>query len=129
MSATALRFAVIGSPVAHSRSPAMHAAAYRALGLPHTYEAVRAEASELPALVRALREGTYDGLNVTVPHKQAVLAVWHAEPEMGRAVRTVEGIPVGFRATRDGRARVVFSIADGTEQIVVFERIDRIIPR
>ena len=69
------RFAVIGDPVAHSKSPAMHAAAIRALGLPHTYEAVRVAAEELPRVVAVLREGGYDGLNVTVPHKERVLAL------------------------------------------------------
>jgi shikimate dehydrogenase len=69
------RFAVVGDPVAHSRSPAMHAAAYRALDLPHTYEAVRATASDLPDIVDALRRGALDGLNVTVPHKERVLAL------------------------------------------------------
>ena len=68
-----LRFAVIGSPVGHSRSPAMHAAAYRALGLPHSYEKLETTAEELPARVDALRTGTYAGLNVTVPHKSRVL--------------------------------------------------------
>jgi shikimate dehydrogenase len=67
------RFAVVGDPVAHSKSPAMHAAAYRANGLPHTYEAIRATAEDLPRLVASLRDGTFDGLNVTVPHKQRVL--------------------------------------------------------
>ena len=68
-------------------------------------------------------------LDHAITHKQSVLAVMDAEPAMGRQIRTVEGVPTGFRATRDGRARVVFSIADGTEQIVVFERIARILPR
>ena len=69
------RFAVIGDPVAHSKSPAMHMAAFRALGLPHTYEAIRVTSGELPRVLQALREGQYDGLNVTVPHKQAALAL------------------------------------------------------
>jgi len=69
----ARRFAVIGDPVSHSKSPAMHAAAFRALGLPHTYEAVRASSNDLARVVRELRDGTFDGLNVTVPHKQRVL--------------------------------------------------------
>ncbi|HEY3818886.1 MAG TPA: shikimate dehydrogenase [Polyangiaceae bacterium] len=69
------RFAVIGDPVGHSKSPAMHRAAYRALGLPHDYEALRVTAAELPRVVEDLREGRYDGLNVTVPHKRAALAL------------------------------------------------------
>ena len=71
----ARRFAVIGDPVAHSLSPALHSAAYRALGLPHVYDAVRVTAAELPGAVRQLRDGIFDGLNVTVPHKQAVLGL------------------------------------------------------
>jgi shikimate dehydrogenase len=72
---TTLRFAVIGDPVSHSKSPAMHQAALRALGLPHTYEARRTTAGELAGLIRALRDGTFAGLNVTIPHKTTVLAL------------------------------------------------------
>jgi shikimate dehydrogenase len=85
-SAPSRRFAVIGDPVAHSKSPAMHAAAYRALGLPHAYEAVRVAAGDLPRVVAALREGTYDGINVTVPHKEAVLALVDAVDESVESV-------------------------------------------
>jgi shikimate dehydrogenase len=66
---SALRFALVGDPVAHSKSPLMHAAAFREMGLPHTYEAIRVTAGELPAMIQALRDGTFAGLNVTVPHK------------------------------------------------------------
>lgn len=51
----------------------MHEAAYRALGLPHTYEKIETRADELPARVAALRAGAFAGLNVTVPHKSRVL--------------------------------------------------------
>jgi shikimate dehydrogenase len=70
----ALWFAVIGSPIGHSKSPAMHAAAYRALGLPHAYERIETSERELPDRVAALRDGRFTGMNVTVPHKTAVLA-------------------------------------------------------
>jgi shikimate dehydrogenase len=70
---TPLRFAVIGNPVGHTKSPRMHAAAYAALGLPHVYEALPTRDDEVGARVQALREGVYAGLNVTVPHKQRVL--------------------------------------------------------
>jgi shikimate dehydrogenase len=67
------RFAVLGDPIAHSRSPAMHAAAYRALDLPHTYEALRVPNDELGMRVRELRAGVFSGFNVTVPHKRRIL--------------------------------------------------------
>jgi shikimate dehydrogenase len=70
-----LRFAVIGDPVAHSKSPRMQAAAFRALGLPHTYEALRVLDADVPRVVSALRAGDFAGLNVTVPHKERVLAL------------------------------------------------------
>lgn len=68
-----MKFAVVGDPISHSKSPAMHAAVFRALGLQHTYEAIRAAADDLPRIVAMLRAGTYAGLNVTVPHKAFVL--------------------------------------------------------
>lgn len=65
-------FALIGDPVSGSPSPAMHGAAFRALGLPHRYEAIRVTRSEvedtLPDLAARLA-----GLNVTTPLKGAVL--------------------------------------------------------
>jgi shikimate dehydrogenase len=80
------RFAVVGDPIAHSKSPRMHAAAYRALGLAHTYEGVRATAEELPAVVERLRTGELAGLNVTVPHKVRVLDLVDVIAESARAV-------------------------------------------
>jgi shikimate dehydrogenase len=67
------RFALLGDPVAHSKSPAMHAAAYRALQLPYTYEAIRATPEDLARLVDELRAKRFDGFNVTVPHKRRIL--------------------------------------------------------
>jgi shikimate 5-dehydrogenase len=64
----------------------MHAAAYRALGLPHSYEALRATATELPAVVDALRSGAFDGLNVTVPHKERIVALVDDLDESARMV-------------------------------------------
>lgn len=96
---TPRRFAVIGDPVAHSKSPAMHMAAFRALGLPHTYEALRVTAAELPRVIEALREGRLDGLNVTVPHKRAVLALADAIAE--------PGLTAANTLVRDAEGRVV----------------------
>jgi shikimate dehydrogenase len=93
-----LRFAVIGSPIAHSKSPAMHGAAYRALGLPHVYEKLETSAAELPDRVDALRRGDFAGLNVTVPHKQSVLKLVdevHASARATGAANTLVRTPEG----------------------------------
>ncbi len=66
-------FAVIGDPVAHSLSPQMHEAAYKALGLNYTYVAVQVPVGEVSAALDRLREIGYRGVNVTVPHKQEAI--------------------------------------------------------
>jgi shikimate dehydrogenase len=81
-----LRFAVLGDPIAHSKSPIMHAAAFRALGLPHTYEAIQVKAEDMPRIVQGLREGAFDGLNVTVPHKALALALADDVSEDARSI-------------------------------------------
>lgn len=68
-----MRFVLLGDPVAHSKSPAMHTAAFRALGLHHTYEAMRVREDEIGAWVDRLRRGEIGGINVTVPHKRAAM--------------------------------------------------------
>lgn len=67
-------FALLGDPVAHSLSPAMHNAAFRALGLDAVYVALPCAAADLGTLMRALAAAGGGG-NVTIPHKQAAAAV------------------------------------------------------
>ncbi|MCV7422963.1 shikimate dehydrogenase [Mycobacterium yunnanensis] len=70
---TARRAAVLGSPIAHSRSPQLHLAAYRVLGLlDWTYERIECTADQLPSLVGGLGP-EWVGLSVTMPGKFAAL--------------------------------------------------------
>ena len=64
-----MRCAVIGSPIAHSLSPAMHRAAYAELGLDWTYDAVRVEEDGLQEFLGALGDDVR-GLSVTAPLKR-----------------------------------------------------------
>jgi shikimate dehydrogenase len=66
-------FGVLGDPVDHSLSPAMHNAAFAALGLPHLYLRFRVSPADLPAALREARALRMGGLNLTVPLKEAVL--------------------------------------------------------
>lgn len=64
---------LLGWPVAHSRSPAMHAAAAAHLALSLRYRALAVAPEELDAVVDALGAAGIRGANVTVPHKRAVV--------------------------------------------------------
>ena len=63
-------FALLGDPVAHSLSPAMQNAAFRALGLRAVYVALRCVPSDVAPLLRGLARAGGGG-NVTIPHKEA----------------------------------------------------------
>lgn len=66
-----LCFVLFGHPVAHSLSPVIHQAAYRALGLPHHYELRDApDEAALAEGLAALRRGELAGANITVPWKR-----------------------------------------------------------
>lgn len=65
----AARLAVLGSPIAHSKSPVIHAAAYAHLGLSWGYEAIRCEAPELEDLLSGLGD-EWRGLSLTMPLKE-----------------------------------------------------------
>ena len=64
--------AVLGWPLAHTLSPALHQAAYRAAGLDGwAYEARPTRPEELPAALDEVRSGALAGVNLTTPHKRA----------------------------------------------------------
>jgi shikimate dehydrogenase len=71
------RLAVLGHPVSHSRSPAMQSAALRALGIAGewSYEAIDVEPGEFEERTRALGGQGFVGANITIPHKEAALAL------------------------------------------------------
>jgi len=70
---TVKTYCIIGDPVDHSLSPAMHNAAFKALNLNCTYIAFRVAENELEAAIQSLRKTNIAGFNVTMPHKVAVM--------------------------------------------------------
>ncbi len=79
--------AVAGWPVAHSRSPAMHNAAFAALGMSGwRYLRLPLPPGLFAETVRALPGSGYRGINVTIPHKEAALAVADSASAAAQAI-------------------------------------------
>ncbi|MFN3689438.1 MAG: shikimate dehydrogenase [Fimbriimonadales bacterium] len=80
---------VLGCPVRHSLSPAMHNAAFRALGLNWVYLAFETPPESLPMAVAGMRGLGIRGLNLTVPHKEAVIPLLDTLTDTARRIGAV----------------------------------------
>ena len=131
---SARRAGVLGSPIAHSRSPQLHLAAYRALGLDGwTYDRIECTAEQLPTVVAGFGP-EWVGVSVTMPGKFAALRFADEATERARLVGSantlvrsaagwladntdVDGVVGALAGVRTDRAMVVGS--GGTAPAVV----------
>lgn len=111
-----LKLAIIGDPVEHSLSPAMHAEALWQCELTGSYERLRATKTTLRDVLQAMREDRYDGFNVTAPLKEdVVLLLDGLDPAAAAigAVNTVvkqDGDLIGYNSDASGFGRIVDSL-------------------
>jgi shikimate 5-dehydrogenase len=99
--------AVFGDPICHSLSPLMHNAAFSFLGWNCVYIPCQVKAEQLPNAIRSIRALNFKGVNITIPHKHAVLAELDeiiGDSELSGSVNTI--------INRDGR--LVGTSTDGT---------------
>ncbi len=89
-----MKLAVLGDPLAHTRSPDLHRAGLEALGLDGESRAIRTSVGELDGRLRELRESGYRGVNLTHPLKHAALD--HVARASEDALRARSVNTVGF---------------------------------
>ena len=106
---TQKRVAVLGHPVAHSRSPAMHNAAFAALGLDWRYEAIDVEPERFAEFVRGMPADGFAGANVTIPHKVAALELADTATAVARGVGAANTL-----VFRDGAIHAENTDVEGT---------------
>jgi shikimate dehydrogenase len=85
---------LIGWPVEHSISPAMHNAAFEVLGLDWHYSLLPTPPGEVESMLAGLREQGFQGANVTLPHKQAVMPHLDKVDGVAQAIGAVNTIVV-----------------------------------
>lgn len=123
------RLAVIGHPVAHSRSPELHAHFATQTGIAIEYEKIDCEPGDFIDTVNRLRESGYAGVNVTVPFKAEAVAAadtCDAAAELAQAVNTLvfgdDGVAGyntdGVGALRDMTARCGIDVAGKTVVVI-----------
>jgi shikimate dehydrogenase len=94
------RVVLIGHPVAHSLSGAMHQGAFEALGIDATYELWDREPTELAEAIDELHGDDFLGANVTIPHKERTV------PHMDRLTEDAQATGAVNTITRDGKRLV-----------------------
>ncbi len=100
-----MRLALLGYPVAHSVSPAMHNAALHHVGLHDWhYEPLPVEPTNLASAVARLRTADYAGANVTVPHKQTIIPLLDGLTPTAQAIGAVNLIVKRDSPSPDARS-------------------------
>jgi shikimate dehydrogenase len=111
------QYAVLGQPVAHSKSPSIHQQFARQTGATLSYEAIEVAPESLAATLQRLHGEGYAGLNITLPHKIAVAALCEAVSERAQlagAVNTLIRTASGWRGDNtDGEGFIADLAAQG----------------
>jgi len=99
---------VIGDPVEHTMSPVMHNAAFRERGIDYFYVPFRVKKEELGKAIEGMRALNIKGLNVTIPHKVAILQFLDKLDSLAEqigAVNTIvndDGVLTGYNTDATG---------------------------
>jgi shikimate dehydrogenase len=108
-----VRLAVLGSPVEHSLSPAMHNAALESLGSDLRYAKIECPPEKLADAIEAARRANFVGLNLTIPHKFEALALCTELDDTARQLGAVNTLlfdgtrTVGFNTDGPGLTRAI----------------------
>ena len=131
-------YCIIGDPVSHSLSPAMHNLAFKSLSLDDVYIAYRVSSHELESSIESLRSIKISGFNVTIPHKTAVLQyldevdLCHAAGAVN-TVASITGKFKGFNTDIQGFLRPLYNhnidfkgLSTSSVQVVRLELLSRL---
>jgi shikimate dehydrogenase len=112
LSAKARIAGVMGWPVGHSRSPRVHGYWLEQLGIDGAYVPLPVRPEDFADALRALPKLGFCGCNVTVPHKQAALALCERVDADARRIGAVNTVVVGEDGALDGRNTDAFGFSE-----------------
>ncbi len=86
------RFCVIGDPITHSLSPQLHTEIFRQFGVEASYEKI---CIDIPSLTEFMEHQRFNGINVTIPHKQSVISFLNELDDSAKSIGAVNCIHQG----------------------------------
>lgn len=95
-----MKAAVLGSPISHSLSPVLHNAAYRELGLPHTYEAIEINESNFVDFINKIDE-SWLGVSLTMPLKEVAFEVANQVSKVATQTKSINTLIFGEQIKAD----------------------------
>lgn len=98
ISGSTVVYGIIGDPIEHSMSPAMHNAAFQKLGMNAVYIPFRVKEERLPLAINGIRALNIKGFNVTIPHKIAIMALLDEIDPLATKIGSVNTV-----VNRDGK--------------------------
>ncbi|MGD0855216.1 MAG: shikimate dehydrogenase [Dehalococcoidia bacterium] len=104
---------VMGDPIEHSVSPAMHNMAFNAMGLDYVYVPFNVKKADLAKAVQAVRALNIRGLNVTIPHKVEIIPLLDDIDSLAGAIGAInvlvnnDGILKGYNTDAEGFLHVL----------------------
>jgi shikimate dehydrogenase len=116
---------LMGWPVMHSRSPRLHNYWIGALGLAGAYVPLAVKPEGLRAALRALPALGFSGCNLTIPHKEAALAIVDTVDPLARRVGAVNTVVVAPDGSLEGRNTDVFGYLESIRETQPAWRADR----
>lgn len=90
----AIKTAVIGHPVSHSKSPLIHNYWIQKYGLAGSYKAIDIPPENLAVEIRRLADQGYAGFNVTIPHKESIVSLCDEVDETARTIGAVNTVVI-----------------------------------
>ena len=120
------RYAVLGQPIAHTKSPLIHSRFAAQTGVDLRYEAFEVAPAELAATLARLHAEGWQGFNLTLPHKTAVAALCEARSEAAEragAVNTLIRTEAGWRGDNTDGAGLVRELRDNLRIVLRDRRV------
>lgn len=88
------RYGLIGYPLGHSYSPQIHKAVFQLTGIQGEYSLMEIPVNQIPEFFKGVKEKKLEGFNVTIPHKQAVMAYMDDISEEARRIGAVNCVSI-----------------------------------